>query len=324
MSIQWGIIGCGDVTEKKSGPAFNKVPGSSLVAVMRRDAAKAEDYAKRHGVPKWYKDADALINDPDINAVYVATPPGSHEAYAIAAMRAGKPVYVEKPMAVDVASCERMQRVAEETGMKLSIAHYRRALPMFIKVKSLLDAKAIGEVRMVRLSMVQPDQSQLIAQTKVNWRVDPAVAGAGLFYDLAPHQLDLLVYFFGAPSDVAGLSANQAALYKAEDAVTGTMRLPGNILFTGQWCFVATAAAREDVCEIIGSEGRIAFPVFGFEVTVTGKPGTEVLRFDQPEHVQQAMIAKVVNYFSGTGDNPCSASDALVSMRIMEKFAYGS
>jgi predicted dehydrogenase len=324
QSINWGIIGCGDVTEVKSGPAFSKVANSSLVAVMRRDAERAADYAKRHKVPKWYSDAAALINDPAINAIYVATPPGSHEEYAVAALRAGKPVYVEKPMSIDAASCARMQHVAEETGVKLCVAHYRRALPMFLKVKELIDTKAIGEVRTVRLSMLQQDKSSIITQTTNNWRVDPAVAGAGLFYDLAPHQVDLIVYFFGAPTDVYGISANQANLYKAEDAVMGVMRLPGNILFNGQWCFVVDASAHEDVCEITGSEGKISFPVFGHTVTITTAGTKNVLQFDPPAHIQQPMIEKVVNYFSGKGENPCSAADAITSMKIMERFAYGS
>src|SRR5205085_11613785 len=111
--INWGIIGCGDVTEIKSGPAFNKVKNSSLIAVMRRDAEKAKDYAQRHNVPKWYDNADQLINDPDINAVYVATPPSSHEEYTLAAISAGKPVYVEKPMSVDALWAWRMASVAK-------------------------------------------------------------------------------------------------------------------------------------------------------------------------------------------------------------------
>lgn len=323
MQINWGIIGCGDVTELKSGPAFNKVAGSSLIAVMRRDAAKAEDYAKRHKVPKWYSDAAALINDPAVNAIYVATPPGSHEEYAVAAMRAGKPVYVEKPMSVDAASCERMKAVSAETGVKLSVAHYRRALPMFLKVKELIDTKAIGDVRTVRLSMLQQDKSSIITQTKDNWRVDPSVAGAGLFYDLAPHQLDLVVYFFGEATDVSGVSANQAGLYKAEDAVMGVMRLPGNILFNGQWCFVVDESAQQDVCEITGSKGKISFPVFGHTITVTGNGSINTLQFDPPTHIQQPMIEKVVQYFLGKAENPCSASDAIRSMKVMERFAYG-
>lgn len=320
--VNWGIIGCGDVTEKKSGPAFNKVPGSSLVAVMRRDGAKAADYAKRHQVGKWYDDASQLINDPAINAIYIATPPGSHEAYAIQALNAGKPVYVEKPMSIDTASCIRMQEAAEATGVKLSVAHYRRALPMFLKVKELIASKIIGDIRTVRLSMLQQDKSSLITQTKDNWRVDPAIAGAGLFYDLAPHQLDLVLYFFGEATDVYGISANQAGLYKAEDAVTGVMRLTGNILFNGQWCFVVHETAQEDIFEITGSKGKIVFPVFGNTITVTGEK-EEIFSFEQPQHIQQPMIEKVVNYFLNKGDNPCSAADAIGSMKIMERFAYG-
>jgi len=197
-TINWGIIGCGNVTEIKSGPAFNRVANSSLGAVMRRDAEKAKDYANRHQVTKWYSDATALINDPDINAIYIATPPNVHEALAIEAMQAGKPVYVEKPMAIDLAACQRMQAASEKLGVKLSIAHYRRALPMFLKIKSLLDDTAIGDVKLVNLKMLQPDQSSKVTVTADNWRVNPSISGGGIFYDLAPHQLDLVHYFLVA------------------------------------------------------------------------------------------------------------------------------
>lgn len=320
--INWGIIGCGNVTEVKSGPAFNKIPNSSLVAVMRRDGAKAEDYAKRHHVPKWYDDAAQLINDPSINAIYVATPPGSHEEYAIAAINAGKPVYVEKPMSTGLASCLRMGAAADASGVKLTVAHYRRALPMFNKVKELINEKAIGDIRTVRLSMLQQDKSAIISNTATNWRVDPAIAGAGLFYDLAPHQIDIILYFFGNPVESYGLSANLSGLYKVEDVVTGVMRLPGNILFNGQWCFTAGESAQEDICEIVGSKGKISFPVFGHKVTVKTDAGENVIGFQPPPHIQQAMIEKVVKYFLGKADNPCSAADAIESMKVMERFAY--
>jgi predicted dehydrogenase len=321
--INWGIIGCGNVTEVKSGPAFNKVADSSLVAVMRRNAAKAEDYAKRHGVPKWYDDAMQLINDPAVNAIYIATPPGSHEQYAVAAMEAGKPVYVEKPMSLNVASCMRMQEVSEKTGVKLCVAHYRRGLPMFNYIKKLLDEKKIGDVRTVRLSMLQPDKSAMITNTEDNWRVDPAIAGAGLFYDLAPHQLDIIQYFFGQATDPAGVSANQAGLYVAEDVVTGTMRLRGNILFSGQWCYTVASSVQEDIVEMYGSAGKISFPVFGYEVKITTEEGEETLPFPPPAHIQQPMIEKITQYFLGNGDNPCSAADGISAMKIMEAFAYG-
>lgn len=321
--IRWGIIGCGDVTEKKSGPAFNKVPGSALVAVMRRDADKAKDYAERHAVPKWYTDAAQLINDPEVDAIYVATPPGSHEMYAVAALQAGKPVYVEKPMSVDLASCIRIKELADALGGKLCIAHYRRALPMFLAIKELVTGGTIGEIRTVRISLLQKDKSAGTAASATNWRVDPALAGAGLFYDLAPHQLDLVLYFFGNPLAFHGISANQAGLYKAEDVVTGVMELPNKILFTGQWCYTVGEGSEEDLFEIIGSKGKISFPVFGYDVKIRKGLTEEVLHFDPPEHIQQPMITKWVRYLSGKGENPCPAADAIESMKIMQAFAYG-
>lgn len=320
-TISWGIIGCGNVTEIKSGPAFYKVPGSSLVAVMRRDATKAKDYAERHGVSKWYTNASELINDPAVNAVYVATPPKYHEAYTIAALLAGKPVYVEKPMSVNTASCLRMQTASDQTGMKLCVAHYRRALPMFNRIKQLLDEGVVGKIRTVKLTMLQPDQSSVIALTENNWRVDPEMAGAGLFFDLAPHQLDLMVYLFGKAVETYGLAANQAGLYKAEDVVTGIMRLENDILFNGQWCFTVAEGMEEDLVEINGSDGKISFPVFGYEVTIQTGNEKKVLTFEPPAHIQQPMIAKVVQYFLGKGNNPCSAADAILSMTVMDSFA---
>ena len=318
--IRWGIIGCGDVTEKKSGPAFNKVPDSALIAVMRRDTAKAKDYAERHGVPKWYDEATALINDPEVNAIYVATPPKYHEEYAIASLQAGKPVYVEKPMSTNLAACLQMQEAARTTGIPLCIAHYRRQLPMFLKIKSLLAEDAIGKVRTIRLSMLQPDQSSIIANTGNNWRVDPDMAGAGLFFDLAPHQLDLIHYFFGPAKESFGIAKNQAGLYKAEDVVTGVLRLENDILFTGQWCFTVADGMREDLVEINGSKGKISFPVFGHEVVIQKGDTKEVVSFDPPQHIQQPMIEKIVQYFLGRTDNPCSAADAIESMQVMDSF----
>jgi predicted dehydrogenase len=144
--INWGIIGCGNVTEVKSGPAFNKVSGSKLLAVMRRNRELAEDYARRHNVPKVYSDAHELINDKEINAVYVATPPGSHAEYAIAALKAEKPVYIEKPMALNHTECKKINKASEKYGAPVFVAYYRRALPGFLRVKELIENGVIGKV----------------------------------------------------------------------------------------------------------------------------------------------------------------------------------
>ncbi len=318
--INWGIIGCGDVTEVKSGPAFNKVPESKLIAVMRRDATKAEDYAHRHHVEKWYADATALINDPDVNAIYIATPPSYHEAYTMEAVAAGKPAYVEKPMALDENACLRMVAAAKKHNVKLSIAHYRRAQPMFLHIKKLIDGGTIGAVRFVNLKMLQPAGSKIIASTEENWRVDPTISGGGLFHDLAPHQLDLMLYFFGGVTQFAGVSGNQAALYPADDIVAGQIKFGSGIIFSGTWCFTVPEKEALDVCEIMGSKGKIAFPVFGKMVTVTIGGKEEITEFDHPRHVQQPMIEKVVQYFLGKGPNPCPVEEATSVIQIMDGF----
>ncbi|MEJ8844593.1 Gfo/Idh/MocA family oxidoreductase [Lacibacter sp. H375] len=313
--INWGIIGCGDVTEVKSGPAFNKVPGSKLVAVMRRNAAKAEDYAKRHNVPKWYTDADELIHDPEVNAVYIATPPSSHEAYALAAIKAGKPVYVEKPMTVNYAAAQNMAQAADAANVKLTVAHYRRQWPLIQQLRSLLQQKVIGDVRLVRLQLdQQPPTAAQLSDEKYVWRFDPAVSGGGLFHDLAPHQLDILFYLFGSASTVTGLATNQGDFYKAPDLVTGIVHFTNGIVFTGSWCF--TTAEPNDVCEIIGSNGSLRFSFFtGNSITLESNGQTTVFDFDRLQHVQQPMIAEVVNYFSGRASNPCSAEEGAEIMR---------
>ncbi len=324
QKIKWGIIGCGDVTEKKSGPAFNKVPNSELVAVMRRNAAKAEDYAKRHNVPKWFSEADELINDPEVNAIYIATPPLQHEDYAIRAMAARKPVYIEKPVSLSAASAERILKASEKYQQKAAVAHYRRQQPVFLKVKELLENNAIGDVRFVDLKMLQPPKSNLIASSEENWRIDPAISGGGLFHDLAPHQLDLMVYFFGAVKEASGFGLNQGGFYLADDLVTGNILFKKNVAFTGTWCFTVPENEQQDICTIIGSEGKISFPVFGSEITLTKNGSEEKLTFKPLEHVQQPMIAKVTQYFLGESSNPCSIQDAIFSMELMDAFTKKS
>lgn len=318
--IRWGIIGCGDVTEVKSGPAFSKVPNSKLVAVMRRNADKAADYARRHGVEKWYSDATALINDPDVNAIYVATPPLQHEEYTIQALKAGKPVYVEKPMALNAAAAQRMADAAKETGVKLSVAHYRRQQPLFLKIKSLLNEGAIGEPRLVNLQCLQPHESSMITKTEDAWRYNPTISGGGLFYDLAPHQLDLMLYFFGKPIKASGYSFNASALYDADDTTCGQVLFENNVLFNGSWCF--TVPERRDRCEILGPKGSLAFKVFEHRELLQKKGDDETrFSFDPLPHVQQPMIQKVVEYFLGEVENPCSPEEGVEVMRMMSDIA---
>jgi 1,5-anhydro-D-fructose reductase (1,5-anhydro-D-mannitol-forming) len=314
-TVKWGIIGCGDVCEVKSGPAFNKVPDSKLVAVMRRDETKAADFARRHQVPKYYSDASKLINDPDVNAIYIATLPSSHATYMEEALSTGKPVYVEKPVTTSSASCQKMIDVKNRLNGLVSVAHYRRELALFRKVKDLVSSGAIGRVTLMKLTTLQPKASNIITQTKDNWRVQPDVSGGGLFHDLSPHQLDIAYWLFGNPTTVRGNSLNQLNLYNAPDLATIEIIFPNNIVLQGVWAFNVGEPATQDLCEVVGTEGIIRFSFFkksAIEINGT------VIEMDYPENIQMPMIDAVVKYFRGQGENPCSLEDALVVMQLID------
>ena len=317
--ISWGIIGCGSVTEVKSGPAFNKVDHSTLTAVMRRDAQKAEDYAKRHSVPKWYSDAHELINDPDVNAIYVATPPSSHEEYAIASINAGKPVYIEKPMSLTADAAQLISKVAKEKNVKVCVAHYRRFLPIFLNIKQLLELKTIGETKYVSLIYAQPFDAAGFAPGPENWRLQPSISGGGIFHDLSPHQLDLMFYFFGTPQHVSGTSYNQSGYYEADDIVSASVTFGDGVLFNGLWSFTAPESEAVDSCKIVGSEGSISFSIFtmnSLELNIAGV--RRDIAFARVQHVQEPMIREVVRYFRNERDNPCSAEDGVSVMKMID------
>lgn len=171
-TVKWGFIGCGEVTEKKSGPAFGKIEGSEIVAVMSRDKEKARSYAERHGIKKYYSDAQSLVCDPEVNAVYIATPPSSHATFAIMAMKAGKPAYIEKPLASSYMDCLRVNRISKLTGIPCFVAFYRRYLPYFEKVRSIIQKEEIGKVLTVQIRFaVPPRELDYNSGKEMPWRL---------------------------------------------------------------------------------------------------------------------------------------------------------
>jgi 1,5-anhydro-D-fructose reductase (1,5-anhydro-D-mannitol-forming) len=296
--VRWGILGCGDVTEVKSGPGFQRADGSQLVAVMRRDRARAEDYARRHGVPRAYGDAQALIDDPDVDAVYIATPPDAHEPLARRVAGAGKPCLVEKPMARTHSECVRINEAFSAAGVPVWVAYYRRALPRFLTLRELIRTGAVGRVTAVHVQVTDRLAGGAAAS---NWRFDPIRAGAGLFLDLASHCFDLLDFLFGPIEDATGFPANTGGTYAAEDVTNAAFRFAGRLSGTGTWNF--NADAKTDVLTITGSDGTIVSPIFSdTDLVVTSTGGDRrVLPVRNPPHVHQPLIQTIVDELRGLG-----------------------
>ncbi|HRW03933.1 MAG TPA: Gfo/Idh/MocA family oxidoreductase [Caldilineaceae bacterium] len=315
-TIRWGIIGCGNVTEVKSGPGLQKAAHSALVAVMRRDGALAQDYAARHGVPRWYDDAAALINDPEVDAVYIATPPNVHKAYTEQVAAAGKPVYVEKPMAMNHGECLAMVDACKAAGVPLWVAYYRRRLPRFLKVKELIENGALGTIRTATVTFYRDWRPP--ADGTLPWRVQPAIAGGGLFVDLASHTFDYLDYFLGPVVQVEGHASNVAGHYAAEDTVVCSFAFASGVHGVGLWNFASYADL--DQTEIIGTKGKVTFSSFGTEpIRLTTADGITEFPEPTPAHVQQPLIQTIVDELNGQGECPSTGESAARTNWVMDQ-----
>jgi len=317
--VRWGIIGCGAVTEVKSGPGFQRAAGSSLVAVMRRDRDKAADFAGRHGVPRWYDRPRDLIDDPEVNAVYIATPPGSHCKLALEVAAAGKPCLVEKPMALNHAQCLAMLDAFRAAGVPLFVAYYRRALPRFLKVRELVGQGSIGKVTSVHILLYE----RLASGARIaGWRFDPAIAGAGLFLDLASHGIDLLDFFCGPTKAAAGFAVNTGGAYRPEDVTSACFEFESGAVGTGIWNFNADHG--EDGITLTGTEGTILLPVFADGAVILRRNGVEeVLPFKNPPHVHQPLIQSVVDELLGRGVCESTGASAARTSRVMDLCLQG-
>lgn len=311
--VRWGIIGCGDVCEVKSGPPLYRTPRSRLVAVMRRDAGKAADFARRHGVPNHYTDADRLIADPEVNIIYIATPPGSHCDYALRVAAAGKACYVEKPMARTHGECRRMVGAFAERGLPLFVAYYRRGMERFLKAKALVEAGAIGKISGVNYRFTQPAHRR-----ESGWRVNLPESGAGLFLDLGSHTLDILDFLLGPLSEVSGVARNVSSRSpEVEDSVSMTF-LAAGAPGAASWNFAADACA--DLIEIHGTGGGLAFSTFGADpVCLTRGGRTEEFPFPAPAHAHSGLVASLVAELTG-GPVPCpgTGESAARTSKVMD------
>jgi len=308
----------GDVAEVKSGPAFQKVENSTLLAVMRRNGDKAKDFAERHNIPIWYDSVDDLLANEKINAVYIATPPFTHLAFAKQALNAGKFVYLEKPMTLNLEEAIELQQFTKPEH-KLVVAHYRRKLPAFEKIKLLLYEKYIGKTLHVKIEILQSQKNNIIAKTETNWRTNPEVSGGGYFHDLAPHQLDLMRYYFGDVNSSIGFSSSQKDS-KVDDIVNGIIEFKNGIQFQGIWNFNVAEENTKDECVIYGTKGTIKFSFYGEKVFLKSKEKEEIFEFKNPEHIQEPMISSTVNYFLNETKNPCTLQDGLATIKIMDRF----
>ena len=285
---------------------------------MRRDGRLAEDFARRHHVPRSYDDADRLISDPDVDAAYVATRPGTHLEYGLKVASAGKPCYMEKPMARNATECRAMIDAFKQAKVPLFVGYYRRCLPKYVKLKELIDDGTVGAIETVSYSLMQrPPSAASAAELPWRWRAEES--GGGVFLDMGCHALDLLDHLLGPARNVQGRAGRIGRTAEVEDRVDLAWEADNGVRGSARFSFTERDDP-EDEFVFTGSTGRLIAPCFqpGPIVIENQNGARDLLDIPHPPHVHQPMIQTVVDELLGKGNCPSPSESALRTSEVMD------
>ena len=257
MRVKWGLIGCGDIAQKRVAPALRDSPRCELIAVSRARAQQVESFARRFGARRWYSDWRLMLLDKEIEAVYVATPVHLHAEQTIAAAEAGKHVLCEKPMALDVDQCDRMIAACRANKVKLGVAYYRHFYPAVRRVKELIDSGELGVPIVVQVNAFEwfdPKPADARA-----WLITRDLSGGGPMFDFGCHRIEVLLDLFGGVSSVQSTMANTFFDREVEDVATAVFQFELGMCGT----LTVAHAAREpqDTFDLFCTHGSIHIPV---------------------------------------------------------------
>jgi len=253
MTIRWGILGCGDVARRRVAAAIQQNSNSVLQAVCRRDQQQLQQFCDDFQVPDSYTDSQQLLEAPNIDALYIATPVYLHEPQTVLAAQQGKHVLVEKPMAMSVRECESMMETCRQNQVKLGVAYYRRFYPAVARMAEILSTGELGHLLSVTAVTATPFNFQ--PGEDGYWRVLQDQGGGGALMDIGSHRIDLFQHLLGPISEVSGFTSTLAADYEADNCTTLTMRFTSGVHGVLQ-CYFG-AAIDPDEFTLIGTNGRL-------------------------------------------------------------------
>jgi predicted dehydrogenase len=252
-TVRWGLIGCGDIARKRVAPALRDAEGGRLVSVSRARAELADDFAREFGADRWYADWREQVQDPEIDAVYVATPVDQHAEQTVVAAEAGKHVLCEKPMALDAESCGRMIGACSANKVRLGIAYYRRFYPLVKRIKEMLEWEEIGKIVLAQVNAFESYNPR--PWEPGAWRLDPRQGGGGPMMDFGSHRIELLLNLLGPAAEVKGFLDRVRFERKVEDTATAVFRFASGAV--GQITVTHAAAEPQDTLDIYGTAGSI-------------------------------------------------------------------
>ena len=314
--IRWGLIGCGDVARKRVADAIQNETNSQLMAACRRDQTRLDEFCDTFAVERRYTNADQLIKDRDIDAVYIATPVKEHLPQTLAAARAGKHVLVEKPMAMTVAECDQMFDACGNAGVKLGVAYYRRFYPVVHRIQELLQSGEIGEPLAVSAVTATPMHMQ--PGEEGYWRAILEDGGGGALMDIGSHRINVFLHLFGEVTSVKAICETVAAPYQADDTALLLLKFQSGVTGTLQCHF--GAPFDPDEFSIIGTEGRIKVSPLNGEVLVIEKGNGQETELHPPaDNLCAPLIADFVLAIQKDRDPTVAGEEGRATNAIIER-----
>lgn len=316
MVVRWGLVGCGDIAEKRVAAALASAKGSALVAVARRRADLAAEFAARHGAKRWHADWRDLLEDDDVDAVYIATPVNLHVEQAVAAAEAGKHVLCEKPMALSPAECERMLAAARSHGVRLGVAYYRHHYPIVARMRELI---ASGEIGRPVLAIVQAFEMFDPAPGHPRaWLLKQDQAGGGPMFDFGCHRIEVLLDLLGPVATVRGFPVNvRFDNREVEDTCTAQLGFASG----AQATLVVSHAALEprDSLEIFGTTGSVHVDVLnGGSVRIVAERGARDEQHRPHPNLHQPLIEDFVDAIRNGREPAVTGEIGLAVARIVD------
>ena len=276
MKLRFGIIGCGDIAANSFAPSLLKSGRAELTAVCRRDLDQAKMFAARFNAPAAYASAEELVQDENVDAVIVATPPKVHCEQTVLAARQGKHVICEKPMAMNADECRAMIGGCKQADVKLAVAYRRRLFPQVLKAKELIGQGRIGRVVCVRTHY----SGWYDGRSETSWRLQPEIGGGGVLMDMAVHRLEVLLHFAGLPSEVSALAETVYHDWQVDDSCALVLKFSDGKI--GVHSTIWTSPPRHDSAQIDGTKGRILIDPLEFFA--------DHIRLERPKGVERVPV----------------------------------
>src|SRR2546425_7254886 len=291
MKLGWGLIGCGDIARKRVAPALRDLTECDFVAVSRGRGELAESFARDFGAKKWHSNWRELLQDDEIDAVYVATPVDLHAAPTIAAAEAGKHVLCEKPLALTVGECDRMLAACRANNVKLGVAYYRHFYPVIDRIKAVIESGEIGAPVLVQINAFEWFNPQ--ADHPRSWLIRKDLAGGGPMFDFGCHGIEVLANILGGIKQVRGMTANVVFDRAVEDPAAALFQFESGTC--GALTITHAAHEPQDTLDLFGSHGSLHVPILNEgKLRVVNEKGERTESLPPAANLHQPLIEDFV------------------------------